>query len=277
MVIDADTNTPATPFIRIGAGHCGSVWTPSSPSDAHFGYAFKREDGGPGRSIRIDFDMQRRVIAAIQQFAEREMLALVPGCHDLIKPEDSGWWKDELTGRFPAGYTPCRTMRSERIMPVSEGVREVLIQNFCPREMRHVIRNSEADKVCIIRAYLGRRRFRGQQEAKDRSSRIFRGFSSRNYPLHVDQMETLQISDEDLVHYARVMARTLAVMHWITEIDANDVEFVFAPHREQSKSDGLRTNILGQRSDTNGQGTAGWVRTLAASLHWEDRRAIHMN
>lgn len=33
----------------------------------------------------------------------------------------------------------------------------------------------------------------------------------------------------DVKQYARVMAETLAIMHWIGEMDGNDIEFVLAP------------------------------------------------
>ena len=41
-------------FRRIGAGFCGSVWAP----DQREPFAFKREDGGPGRSLLNDFVMR---------------------------------------------------------------------------------------------------------------------------------------------------------------------------------------------------------------------------
>ncbi|KAJ5180856.1 Protein of unknown function DUF3669 zinc finger protein [Penicillium capsulatum] len=42
-------------------------------------------------------------------------------------------------------------------------------------------------------------------------------------------MEILGMSTEDIRQYARIMAETLAMMHWIAEIDGNDIEFVLAP------------------------------------------------
>lgn len=54
-------------------------------------------------------------------------------------------------------------------------------------------------------------------------------FSLRNLPLHLDQMEELGVSLDDMKFYAETMAEALAVMHWRAGIDGNDVEFVLAP------------------------------------------------
>ena len=53
------------------------------------------------------------------------------------------------------------------------------------------------------------------------SSRRF--FSLRNYKLHVDQIQSLELEAEP---YTRTMASALAVLHWHTRIDALDIEFV---------------------------------------------------
>lgn len=97
-------------FVRIGAGFCGSVWAAASDEDDQSGMAFKREDGGPGRSLRNDFDMQHRVIAAMQEFEGMgnfsDAHADVPQCHDYITPGEEGWWEDKLVDAFPGDYSP---------------------------------------------------------------------------------------------------------------------------------------------------------------------------
>lgn len=111
------------------------------------------------------------------------------------------------------------------------------------------IKRSTADKVCIVRAYLGRRRFRrSDYSTRARPSR-FQAVSLRNFPLYIDQMEeNLNISPEHLEHYSKVMARTLAIMHWLAEVDANDVEFVLAPPRRMGPGSATISNILGQHA-----------------------------
>lgn len=76
----------------------------------------------------------------------------------------------------------------------------------------------------------------------------FQAFSLRNYPLHLDQMEELGIPVDQLETYARTMAETLALMHWVAGIDGNDIEFVLASPSpgSSSKSKNSKTeNILG--------------------------------
>ncbi|PGH23546.1 hypothetical protein AJ80_02326 [Polytolypa hystricis UAMH7299] len=57
-------------FHRIGAGLCGSVWTPTSSNDRQFMCAFKRADGIPGRSLPNDYEMRGRVLDALKQLVK---------------------------------------------------------------------------------------------------------------------------------------------------------------------------------------------------------------
>ncbi|KAJ6051566.1 uncharacterized protein N7446_006198 [Penicillium canescens] len=42
-------------------------------------------------------------------------------------------------------------------------------------------------------------------------------------------MESIGMESNAIQQYARTMAETLAIVHWIGEIDGNDIEFVLAP------------------------------------------------
>lgn len=95
----------------------------------------------------------------------------------------------------------------------------MLIDAFCPVGLVQGIKDSDANRDCLIRVYLGRRR---HGAARDRPSR-FQAFSLRNFPLHIDQMERLGISMCDMEIYARSMAGALAMMHWHSNIDGKDV------------------------------------------------------
>ncbi|KAK2806675.1 hypothetical protein FQN51_006643 [Onygenales sp. PD_10] len=223
--------TPKTEphFRRIGQGFCGSVWSPNSKADDPcFMKAFKREDGGPGRSLAKDFEMHGRVVEAREQFmtnADRgfDIHIQVPYRYRFIRgcDEPPSWWEE----KFPAGCSPCNVLVAERIPPVPEDIRAMLIDKYCPEPLVPEIKASDANRDCLIRPYLGRRRV-----ASTRPS-LFRAFSLRNYPLHIDQMEELGIGFSDQVTYSHIMAEALAMMHWYGEIDANDVEFVLAPPR----------------------------------------------
>jgi hypothetical protein len=180
----------------------------------------KREDGGPGRSVKKEYKMQKRVLASLATFKSSQLH--VPAARALITPENDQWW-DERLSRFPEDYSPCNVLVSERILPFSKAVRERLIDTYCPPPSRELIKSNQADTDCLIRVYLGRRLYNSNH------LRPRRFFSLRNFPLHADQMEGL--GNLDMTGYAKVMADGLAMMHWLAKIDANDVEFVIAPPR----------------------------------------------
>jgi hypothetical protein len=233
-------------FRRIGAGFCGSVWAPDQGEPS----AFKREDGGPGRSLLNDFVMHKQVLKSRSQLASQNhkgidfkttMHAQVPKCYQFIQAEDQEWWDQNLF-KFPQGYSPCNILHSECIQPLSQNIREYLIDAYCPPPLISEIKASDANRDCLIRPYLGRRRL-----ATPGRPSPFKAFSLRNFPLHIDQMEQLGICAADIATYAEMMAETLAMMHWDGEIDANDIEFVLATPRPDSRSRPL-SNILGDHT-----------------------------
>ncbi|RHZ69057.1 hypothetical protein CDV55_106806 [Aspergillus turcosus] len=211
-------------YRRIGAGACGTVWAPSER-----GPAYKREDGGLARSLRNDYEKHQRILHSLNNLPSSEIQPRihVPRCYTFIQPTDESWWTEHLP-RFPEGYSPCNVIHAQRIPPFPKATRERLIAEYCPSELRAEILASETNEDCLVRPYLGRRRTQAHQHQPARASR-FKAFSLRNYPLHVDQMEELGIPDQDMGGYAEVMAETLAIMHWVVRVDANDVEFVLAP------------------------------------------------
>ncbi|KAL8636114.1 MAG: hypothetical protein Q9228_006453 [Teloschistes exilis] len=99
---------------------------------------------------------------------------------------------------------------------------------------RHL--SPEPNQDCLIRPYLGRRRRFGNSEQPGQSK--FNGFSLRNYPLHLDQIEELAL---DPFLMARIMTDTLAEIYWRAHVDASDMEFVLAP---PSSNDAAQSNII---------------------------------
>lgn len=230
--IALERNGGGSPLRRIGAGACGSVWAFSSDGPSII--AYKREDGGTSRSLANDFAMHRRLLLSLLNKPTRIQ---VPECHGFITSSDP-WW-DENAPRFPAEYLPCNMIQAQRIPPISQPVRDTLIDRYCPASLREQIRHSAENGDCLIRPYLGRRRVLANTDRKSK----FKAFSLRNYPLHVDQMEELGISVHQLEAYARSMAEMLAVMHWVAGIDGNDIEFVLA---SPSPGSTIKTdNVLG--------------------------------
>lgn len=100
-------------------------------------------------------------------------------------------------------------IRSQHIPPFEEATRQCLIQNFCPDELKSRIIDSRPDRDCLVRLYFGRR---ADTRESNTSSR-FKASSLRNYPLHEDELEELDIPHNDVQQYARIMTEALAMMH----------------------------------------------------------------
>ncbi|KGO43443.1 Protein of unknown function DUF3669, zinc finger protein [Penicillium expansum] len=234
---EADTEVADTSTLHtIGQGFCGTVWA------AETGPAFKREDGGPDRSLINDFEMHHRVIQSLQKITTLQLKIQIPACYSFIKATDQQWWSANHQ-EFPQGCTtPCNMIQSQRIPPFSDTTRRLLIKKYCPPKFVQEIIASKPNKDCLVRPYLGRRR----TENPHTTSR-FTAFSLRNFPLHIDQLEELGITTNDIYQYARVMAETLAMMHWVGEVDGNDIEFVLAPPCKGSPFK-MESNILGDHS-----------------------------
>lgn len=63
-------------------------------------------------------------------------------------------------------------------------------------------------------------------------------------------MEDIGIPTEDMQSYARMMGEALATLHWLGEMDGNDIEFVLAPppfHEEEPNTNTI-TNVLGRHT-----------------------------
>ncbi|KAL3418821.1 hypothetical protein PVAG01_09042 [Phlyctema vagabunda] len=216
---------------RIGQGFCGTVWS----SEMENARAIKREDGGPGRSLRNDYIMHQKIRAAMDTACR----VYLPVCYEYVHADDSNWWTEHLPA-FPEDYqVPCNVLVSDRIPPFSEATRNKLVDLYCPTSLKPSIKLSEPDRDCLIRPYLGRRRRLVRQSR-------FQAFSLRNYPLHIDQIEDLRLDD---ALYAEIMAETLAELYWNAHVDANDVEFVLAPPRKDNGTHTeatIQSNALGE-------------------------------
>ncbi|VUC31592.1 unnamed protein product [Clonostachys rosea] len=219
------------PLRRIGAGHCGSVWA-ALASNKYPGLliALKREDGSPGRSLRNEFTIQSQVY----QLGLGSVL--VPSPLSFI--ERSGDWSSILP-HLPEGFEPCNAMMSEYIKPVSDACRQVLAERYCPQGMLpSQILNSPENEHCLVRIYLGRRRF----ASDDKKRHLSRFFSLRNFPLHMDQVEELGLTCDV---WAKAMGGALATIHWKLRIDGADIEFVLgAPRDTLKKADNLNESAL---------------------------------
>lgn len=211
-----DTNhaiRPLPPFHRIGYGVCGSVWSIENPGMNTS--VIKREDMNEARSIHNDFPMYRKLLSAIHELrllpktTSQTSRVSVPACHQYVRADESTWQNTRLS-RFPEQYQAlCDALVTERIYPFAQAARECLIDRFCAPRARETIKSSVADRDCITRVYLGRRKL------SDRPSPFYK---LRNFPMSIDQMKQLNL---DVDRYTIAMTDML---------DANDVEFVLALH-----------------------------------------------
>lgn len=69
----------------------------------------------------------------------------------------------------------------------------------------------------------------------------------RIFPLRTDQTLELGIPFGDMQQYARMMAEDLAMLHWVGEIDGDDVKFVLAPP-SKPQSPNTVSNVLAEHT-----------------------------
>ncbi|KAE9993384.1 hypothetical protein EG327_005371 [Venturia inaequalis] len=141
---------------------------------------------------------------------------------DPLETESTWFWGLAGAGAHPLG-SPKDGFFTSRIYPIPEVVRAALVDVYAPRslqekEAKQKFLDKEQQADCLVRIYLGRRLAKGEERPLSNEN-----FTLRNFPLHVNEMEDLGL---DTHQYAKIMARSLALLHWAARNDANDVEFV---------------------------------------------------
>ncbi|KAF2194856.1 hypothetical protein K469DRAFT_469735, partial [Zopfia rhizophila CBS 207.26] len=203
-------------FRAIGAGTCGTVFEVPGTTDA---FKVANNPGGHTDKLWNDFQMHLRVSEAFDTIGREKLAVHVPIIKYFVSSKDSEWWGENMD-RFPQKYqSQSNLLCAERILPLAKLIRESLVDTYCPPSLVKEIKGSPSNKDCLVRIYLGKRK-----------ERISKFFQLRNFLLHLDQMEELELDTAD---FATHIADALAVMHWRVGIDANDVEFVLgsAPYR----------------------------------------------
>jgi hypothetical protein len=198
-------------FRSIGAGTCGRVYEVPGTADvfkvAHF----------PGKEtdrLWNDYKTHVKVSKQFEDFGRGNIKVQVPRHKYFVGMHDEVWWPENLD-RFPNLSTPSNLLATERILPLTKMIRESLIDMYCPSEHRAYFKADASNKDCLVRIYLGKRRVPVSSK--------FKGFQLRNFQLHLDQIEELEL---DSGEFATCIAEALAIMHWACQLDANDVEFV---------------------------------------------------
>ncbi len=197
----------------IGIGSCGVVFSHRTIS-----HVFKRELPQSDQ-LWNDLIMHKTVQESFDQLSNLNINIKVPRCYGYINTSNDHFWANNHS-RFPETYRAAGNLLiAERIPPLPRPVRNALIDLYFPSGLpapsKDAAKEDPRNRDCLARIYLGKR--------CDRNRRPSRMFTLRNFNLHLDQMEDLNL---DVHALARRMADALAVMHWHAKIDADDVEFV---------------------------------------------------
>lgn len=204
---------------QIGKGQCDTIYT--FPTSSGKDQVVKLPNS-PAKIAELRTDA--RVHAAVEEaFQQHGWLEInIPRFGEWVMPDTQPFW-DEFSKSSDnyKGVVPSCGLISARIPPLPLPLRAALIHSLCPKAV--VARKSDIlgraeNADCLVRLYLGRRGVGRKNSKVDPGS-----FSLRNFPLHVDEMEELGL---DTGYYARVMAESLAVLHWRVGTDGDDVEFV---------------------------------------------------
>jgi hypothetical protein len=199
-------------FRSLGAGTCGRVFEVPSTTDI---FKVANYPGQETDQMWNDYLMHSKISDVLENWGRDRLAFRVPRHKYFVGEKDNIWWSENLD-RFPAQFLKRHSnlLCTERICPLAKPIRESLIDLYAPRNAD--IANFKADasnKDCLVRIYLGKRR--------ERPNNMF--FQLRNFNLHLDQMEELQL---DVNEFASAIGEALAIMHWACHIDGNDVEFV---------------------------------------------------
>ena len=197
------------PWREIGLGSRGRVFEQPG-TDLVYKLAITDE-----KILWNDYKMHQLVIESFEEVPFLATGVSIPLCHWFTHTGDMAFWNQHLS-RLPADFRqPRDTICSQRILPVPQVIRELLIDEYCKDSLKTQAKTLDANKDCLVRLYLGKRR------ASDRPNAL--GFSLRNFALHLDQMESLGL---DIGYYTRNMADILAVFHFKAKMDADDIDIV---------------------------------------------------
>lgn len=203
---EAAENEALQTYRVIGRGGCGTVFEHTG-----LGNVLKLATEASSENLWNDCKVHVNVAEAFKSFS---LTIQIPMCHYFALANDSDWWDSNIKKFPPKFQIPTHVLCTERILPLPKIVRDGLTKLYCAPAKVAQAKEDEANKDCLVRLYLGKRR------ASEAPSRFF---TLRNMILHMDQMESLGL---DVVYYAEQMADALAVIHWRTKYDGRDIEFV---------------------------------------------------
>ncbi|KAJ5795884.1 uncharacterized protein N7518_004424 [Penicillium psychrosexuale] len=242
-------------FLEIGQGQCGTVYAivgtdtvaklPNSPAKVP--------------QLLIDFKMHASVKEAMDDVENLMKLDIhIPKLYSWETPESNSFWINNSLYFPKTADVQNFALISSRVFPIPLPVREAIVDVLCPptlQEYKSEFLAKPENKNCLIRVYLGRR-------MRNRTNPNVKDFKLRNFPLHVNEMEFLQL---DTSAFAQVMAQTLAILHWKAGVDGNDVEFILgsspllSPIPRSDEITGVGECSLGHRFDLSRRSISLWL------------------
>ncbi|KAI4113708.1 MAG: hypothetical protein LQ345_005369 [Seirophora villosa] len=209
-------------FREIGTGSIGKIFEHTGTT-----WVYKLPIIDDTDKLWNNYLMSQRIEASFNQLGPNAGRIEIPRASWYATSTSSGFWDMNLqrfpfTRQFPSRRRDVLAM--ERIFPLPKPTREQLINMYCPSEHQADAKSIAANKDCLVRPYLGRKRHS--------QGSVLRAFSLRNFKLHFDQMLEIGVDMNDL---ACTMADALAVLHYQTKIDAFDIEFVIGSSPQQGQ------------------------------------------
>ncbi|KAK3364171.1 hypothetical protein B0T25DRAFT_445778 [Lasiosphaeria hispida] len=210
-----------TEFREIGTGSIGKVF--EHPRTI---LVYKVPMADQPEKLWNNYLKHARVYESFKAMPPVNEQVVIPRCFFYTNPDDEAFWTQNLKWFPNLPLFPQVThhvLYMERVFPLPLPIRNALISKFCPPMYQQSAKKYEANKDCLIRPYLGRLKY---------GSGNYPGFSLRNFQLHADEIMDLGLDASEL---CTSMARALAVLHWHTKIDGEDIEFVIgsSPLREK--------------------------------------------
>jgi hypothetical protein len=203
-------------FRSIGKGFCGQVYEKLGTNRVY------KRDLNPGTEMLWnDYKWHTCIYGAITsgnfenegKVINNLPMIRVPQVYAFITNDSQDWWKQN--GEKFSNIAP-RTMtcllETERIQTLPKVVRQAIITVYCPQKQDKLkVLQDPENQNCLARIYLGvRRQTRSQMEK----------FSLQNFELDLQILDDLELEKE---HYAREMARSLAIMHWKCQVSCEPV------------------------------------------------------
>ncbi|KAK2061814.1 hypothetical protein LY76DRAFT_507144 [Colletotrichum caudatum] len=227
------------PLEVIGEGYCAIIY--DLPSSGRAIKAARRQK---------DAELWNDFVAHVQiwEATKNNTSFFVPKPSYYVINEDIAAWmiahRREVNSQTGFKSEPIDILVMERIMPLPRIIRQALVEVFCPPSQQAEASSNSNNKSCLVRLYLGVRRPNQRTEGT---------FTLRNFELTLDKMDILGI---DPIQFVRPMAEALAIMHWIAQRDAYDVEFVLgtSPERRISAAELSSIDLAGRKITT-------WNRT----------------